>query len=105
MLFHIDRKIVWPCDFPQATGRAADRRQNFIRFSLSVRQPYDARTIVLRLREGLSPAARLSQMRQRDCHANFMGCRMVSRMQEIKIVPSREVYGCCEIDVKQALHI
>ena len=28
-LFHINRTIVWSCDLPQASGRAADRRQNY----------------------------------------------------------------------------
>ena len=29
-LFHINRMIVWPCNLLQASGRAADRRQNCI---------------------------------------------------------------------------
>ena len=55
-LFHINCMIVLRCDLLLASGHAADRRQNCIphSFSLKVRLPYVARRIVLRSRAGLS---------------------------------------------------
>ena len=52
-LFHINLTIVWQCDFQQASGREADRRQNCIPHVDFLRQPYDSRTVVLSSRAGL----------------------------------------------------
>ena len=75
-LFHFIGTIIWLCDFPQVSGRAADRRQKCIPrgFSLKVRQEYDAQRIVLCSLAGLLPEVLVELQDCSKCgRVNFMG--------------------------------
>ena len=64
-------------------GRSQTKLNTSNWFSLNVRQPYDARTIVLRSWTGLSSdVLAMLQVRPCDNRANFMSCRTVRDVQQ-----------------------